>query len=142
MSAESIVRLFELPPKATVVLPKVIVLLTNLSLVIPPASWSLSIPLSFTEICPELILKSPESKLAIPLFDFVASSPSIVIVAPDAVVLIPSPAAIFNEESRRFTDPVPVSPEVLRVVLIDTSLMLSTKPDASTVRTGISVTEP
>ena len=49
-----------------------------------------------------------------------ASSPEIVIVLPVADVLIPSPDAISNEESRRFTDPVPFSAAVFNVVLIAT----------------------
>lgn len=91
---------------------------------------------------PEETLKSPASKLATPLLDVLASSPATVIVLPEAVVLIPSPAAISKEESSRFTDPVPVSADVFKVVLIATSPILSMKPEASTVITGISVTEP
>ena len=71
-----------------------------------------------------------------------AESISTVTVLPEAIVSIPTPAAISNEESRRFTEPVPVSAVVLRTVLSAVVPTLSTKPEASTVKTGIAVIEP
>ena len=68
-----------------------------------------------------------------------ASSPAIVTVLPEAVVLIPSPAAISREESRRFTEPVPVSASVVNTLLNPVTPILSINPEASTVIMGTAI---
>ena len=57
---------------------------------------ALSTPSVAIVTAPEDTVKSSELKDATPLLDAVASSPAIVIVAPDAEVSIPSPPAIVN----------------------------------------------
>ncbi len=71
-----------------------------------------------------------------------AESISTVTVLPEAIVSIPTPAAISKEESRRFIEPVPVSATVFNTVATVIVPALSTKPEPSTVITGIAEPEP
>ena len=119
-----VVPRFKVSGKPTVTVP--LTLLTSTSFEVPLMASTAPVVASLRATAPEATSKSPESKLATPLFDAEASSPDTAILPLSVwVTLIPSPPATVNVWELAVNVPVSV------VTLLSTESSSSTAPEVT-----------